>query len=154
MGERLQPGDFARPLSRDRAVALDSVAEADILVGDSVALELYSRSGVVTYATDKNLVGTRPGDAAYARAALVGDVAKSVETVNGRKVLKVFVPVPFVGADEPVGVLALSQEYEPIVQTGRKGMLPVIGVLLLVLVTLYLSLFPLLRRVTARLRAQ
>jgi diguanylate cyclase (GGDEF)-like protein len=155
MGDRLKPGDFAKPVSRDRAGALDSVAETDILVGDTVALELYSRDGRVTYATDKALVGTRPADASRARGTLPdGDVAKTVETVNGRKVFKVFVPVPFVGADEPVGVLALSQDYEPIVLAGRKGMVPVVGVLLLVLVTLYLSLFPFLRRVTARLRGQ
>ena len=155
LGDRLRPGDFARALSRDRAGALDSVAEADILVGDSLALELYSRDGRVTYATDRLLVGTRPHDAPNARSTLAtGTVAKTVEAVNGRKVLKVFVPVPFVGSDEPAGVLALSQDYKPIVQAGRKGLLPVIGVLQLVLLTLYLSLFPLLRRVTARLRGQ
>ena len=31
--------------------------------------------------------------------------------MNGRKVLKVFVPVPFIGSDEPAGVLALAQDY-------------------------------------------
>src|SRR6185312_12443686 len=69
-------------------------------------------------------------------------------------ILKVFVPVPFIGSAEPAGVLALAQDYQPIAQAGRKGLLPVIGVLQLVLLTLYLSLFPLLRRVTARLRGQ
>ena len=155
LGERLRPGDFGQPLDRDRAGALDSVADAYILVGDSVALELYGRDGRVTYATDRKLVGTRPTDAPKARATLVdGTVGKTVEVVDGRKVLKVFVPVPFVGSDEPAGVLALSQDYAPIVRAGRKGLLPVIGVLQLVLLTLYLSLFPLLRRVTARLRGQ
>jgi diguanylate cyclase (GGDEF)-like protein len=66
----------------------------------------------------------------------------------------VFVPVPFIGSDEPAGVLALAQDYQPITDAGRKGLPPVIGVLLLVLLTLYLSLFPLLRRATARLRGQ
>jgi diguanylate cyclase (GGDEF)-like protein len=151
----LRPGDFAKPVARDRAGALDSVVEADILVGDSLALQLYSRAGRITYSTNRKLVGTRPADAAHARSTLAsGNVGKSVEVVNGRKVLKVFVPVPFIGSEEPAGVLALSQDYEPIVQAGRKGLLPVIGVLQLVLLTLYLSLFPLLRRVTARLRGQ
>jgi diguanylate cyclase (GGDEF)-like protein len=155
LGERLRPGDFGGAVDRDRAGALDSVADAYILVGDSVALELYSRDGRVTYATDRSLVGTRPADAQHARATLGnGNVGKTVEVVNGRKILKVFVPVPFVGSAEPAGVLALSQDYRPIVQAGRKGLLPVIGVLQLVLLTLYLSLFPLLRRVTARLRGQ
>jgi len=155
LGDRLRPGDFAKPVARDRAGALDSVVETDILVGDSLAVQLYSRDGRITYSTNRKLVGTTPADAAHARSTLAsGNVGKSVEVVNGRKVLKVFVPVPFIGSDEPAGVLAMSQDYEPIVQAGRKGLLPVIGVLQLVLLTLYLSLFPLLRRVTARLRGQ
>jgi diguanylate cyclase (GGDEF)-like protein len=155
LGDRLRPGDFSGPVNADRRAMLDSVVQSDILVGDSRALELYSRDGRVTYSTSKWQVGTIPRDAAKARATLVdGNVAKSVEMMNGRKVLKVFVPVPFIGADEPAGVLALAQDYQPITAAGRKGLLPVIGVLQLVLLTLYVSLFPLLRQVTARLRGQ
>jgi diguanylate cyclase (GGDEF)-like protein len=155
LGDRLRPGDFSRPADSDRTAMLDSIVQSDILFGDSQALELYSRDGRITYSTDKQRVGTVPSDADKARAALVdGDVAKAVETMDGRKVLKVFVPVPFIGSDQPAGVLALAQDYQPITEAGRKGLPPVIGVLLLVLMTLYLSLFPLLRRVTARLRGQ
>ena len=155
LGDRLRPGDFARPVGSDRTAALDSVVQSDILVGDSRALELYGRDGRVTYSTDRRQIGTIPADAAKARSTLAdGDVAKTVEVMSGRKVLKVFVPVPFIGSDEPAGVLALAQDYQPITQAGRKGLLPVIGVLQLVLLTLYVSLFPLLRQVTARLRGQ
>ena len=155
LGDRLRPSDFASPTAKDRAQALDSVAEADVLYGDTVSLELYSPGGRITYATNHRLVGTTPGDAAQARGTLgSGNVGKAVEMLNGRKVLKVFVPVPFVGSEEPAGVLALAQDYQPIARAGRRGLLPVLGVLQLVLLTLYLSLFPLLRRVTARLRGQ
>lgn len=155
LGDRLRPGDFARPVGPDRKATLDSVVQSDILVGDSLALELYGRDGRVTYSTSKRQIGTIPGDSGKARAALAGDdAAKAVETMAGHKVLKVFVPVPFIGEEEPAGVLALAQDYGPIAQAGRKGLVAVIGVLLLVLVTLYLSLFPLLRQVTRRLRGQ
>ena len=155
LGDRLRPGDFSGHVGPDRTAMLDAVVQSDILVGDSRTLELYSRDGRITYSTSKSQVGTVPPDAAKARATLAkGDVAKAVETTDGRKVLKVFVPVPFIGSDEPAGVLALAQDYQPITEAGRKGLLPVIGVLLLVLLTLYVSLFPLLRRVTARLRGQ
>jgi diguanylate cyclase (GGDEF)-like protein len=155
LGDRLRPDDFTRPVGSDRRAMLDSVVQSDILVGDSHALELYSRDGHVTYSTTRSQVGTVPTDAPKARSTLVdGNVAKSVEMMDGRKVLKVFVPVPFIGSDEPAGVLALAQDYQPITQAGRKGLLPVIGVLQLVLLTLYVSLFPLLRRVTAALRGQ
>jgi diguanylate cyclase len=155
LGDRLRLGDFSHPTDSDRTATLDSIVQSDILFGDSWALELYSPNGRISYSTNKRQVGTVPNDADKARAAFVGgDVTKAVETMDGRKVLKVFVPVPFIGSDQPAGVLALAQDYQPITEAGRKGLPPVIGVLLLVLVTLYLSLFPLLRRVTARLRGQ
>ena len=155
LGGRLRPSDFSRPLSHDRTGALDSVAEADVLYGDTLALELYRPDGRVTYATSHRLIGTTPADAGRALATLrTGTVAKNVESYEGHKVLKVFVPVPFVGAEEPAGVLALMQDYAPIAASGQHGLLPVLGVLQLVLLTLYLSLFPLLRRVTTRLRGQ
>jgi diguanylate cyclase (GGDEF)-like protein len=155
LGDRLRPSDFARRLSHDRSQALDSTTQAYVLYGDTLAVELISPDGRITYATDHRLVGGRPGDAAQALATIrTGDVAKRIETYDGRKVLKVFVPVPFIGSEEPAGVLAMVQDYGPISASGRHGLLPVIGVLQLVLLTLYLSLFPLLRRVTARLRGQ
>src|SRR5206468_10274136 len=33
LGERLRPSDFSKSIGKDRAGAIDSVAEADILVG-------------------------------------------------------------------------------------------------------------------------
>jgi diguanylate cyclase (GGDEF)-like protein len=92
------------------------------------------------------------------RSALDGPVRKAVSTVPvagaAQKVLKVFVPVPFAGSPEPAGVVELAENYQPIASAGRRGLLPVIGILQLVLLTLYIAVFPLLRRVTARLRGQ
>ena len=154
LGDRLRPSDFVQRVPSARAGALDALAKADVLYGDTLALELYSPDGRVTFDTNRQLRATTP-DAARVRATVrSGDVTKSVETLDGHKVLKVFVPVPFVGQDQPAGVLALAQDYGPIESAGRHGLLPVIGVLQLVLMTLYLSLFPLLRRVTTRLRGQ
>src|ERR671929_1109842 len=38
LGERLRPSDFSRPVAHDRAGALDSVADADVLYGDTLAI--------------------------------------------------------------------------------------------------------------------
>lgn len=160
LGERLAPSDFSAPVSKLRSAALDRVIYRDVLVADSLGLVLYGPDGRVTYASDPSLVGTVPRDAATARASLDGAVRKSVSTISlrrthsTRKVLKVFVPVEFAGSSRPAGVLGLAEDYQPISDAGRRGLLPVIGVLQLVLLTLYFSLFPLLRRVTARLRGQ
>jgi diguanylate cyclase (GGDEF)-like protein len=159
LGEQLKPTDFAKPVGAERADALERFTNRDILVGDTLGITLYGRDGRVTYASDRRLVGTMPRDARNARAALDGPVKTTVSTLQSadgasHKVLKVFVTVPFVGAADSAGVLELAQDYEPIAHAGRRGLLPVIGILQLVLLTLYVSLFPLLRRVTARLRGQ
>jgi len=159
LGEQLRPSDFARPVDGQRAALLERLANRDVLVGDTLRLVLYGRDGRITYSNDPALAGTRPATP-QARAALDGRVIKAVTTIGvglnpePRKVLKVFVPVPFAGSPEPAGVLELAEDYEPIAHAGRKGLLPVLGILQLVLLTLYVSLFPLLRRVTARLRGQ
>jgi diguanylate cyclase (GGDEF)-like protein len=160
VGERLRPSDFDGTLATQRTHLLDELMQRDVLVGDSLGVALYGIDGHVTYANDRSLVGTVPADARSALASLNGDVVTKVSSarVQGaaghQKVLKIYVPVPFAGSSRPAGVLALSQDYAPIAQAGRRGLLPVIGILQLVLLTLYVSLFPLLRRVTARLQGQ
>jgi diguanylate cyclase (GGDEF)-like protein len=160
VGERLTPSDFGKPLGERRSAALNRLMNRDVLVGETLGVVLYGRDGRVTYASDPALVGTRPRDADLARATLDGKVRKAVSSVSVRgstsplKVLKVFVPVSFGGLNQPAGVLELAENYAPIAHAGRRGLLPVIGVLQLVLLTLYVSLFPLMRRVTARLRGQ
>jgi diguanylate cyclase (GGDEF)-like protein len=159
LGERLEPSDFSGPVGTQRSDVLGRLMNRDVLVGDTLGMALYGRDGRVTYASDPTLVGTTPRDAQIARGALGGAVKTALSTVHGRggsqhKVLKVFVAVPFVGQSKSAGVLELAQDYEPIAHAGRRGLLPVIGILQLVLLTLYVSLFPLLRRVTARLRGQ
>ena len=160
VGERLTPSDFGGPVGRKRAAALNRLMNRNVLVGETIGVVLYGRDGRVTYASDPSLVGTRPRDADLARATLDGKVRKTVSTMSIRgntspiKVLKVLVPVSVGGLNQPAGVLELAENYEPIAHAGRRGLLPVIGILQLVLLTLYVSLFPLLRRVTARLRGQ
>jgi diguanylate cyclase (GGDEF)-like protein len=159
LGEELRPSDFARPVDRQRAALLNRIANRDVLVGDTLRLVLYGRDGRVTYSNDPALRGTKPA-ISQPRSALGGHVVKSISTIavgldsSPRKVLRVFVPVPFAGSTGPAGVLELAEDYQPIAAAGRRGLLPVLGILQLVLLTLYVSLFPLLRRVTARLRGQ
>ena len=157
VGERLTPSDFRVRLDARRTTTLDTLMKRDVLVGETLGVALYGPDGRVTYANDPSLAAN-PRDSLVARATLDGNVRKTVSTMNvgGRavKVLKVFVPVPLGGVNGPAGTLELAENYAPIAHAGRRGLLPVIGILQLVLLTLYVSLFPLLRRVTARLRGQ
>ena len=159
VGERLTPADFKGRVGERRSAALDKLMTRDVLVGETLGVALYGPGGRVTYANEPSLAASAR-DASLARATLDGKVRKTVSTMSLRgsaspvKVLKVFVPVPLGGLDGPAGTLVLAENYAPIAHAGRRGLLPVIGILQLVLLTLYVSLFPLMRKVTARLRGQ
>jgi diguanylate cyclase (GGDEF)-like protein len=159
VGERLTPADFKGRVGERRSAALDKLMTRDVLVGETLGVALYGPDGRVTYANEPSLAASAR-DSSLARATLDGKVRKTVSTMSLRgsaspvKVLKVFVPVPLGGVDGPAGALVLAENYAPIAHAGRRGLLPVIGILQLVLLTLYVSLFPLMRKVTARLRGQ
>jgi diguanylate cyclase (GGDEF)-like protein len=113
-------------------------------VGSSLGATLYGPGGRVSYSTDHALIGRasrRPSP----------KMETSVRQWGGTKALNVYVPVR-VGRGNEAGTFALHQDYGPIASSARKAFIPVAGVLELALLGLYLSLFPLLRRVTKRLR--
>jgi diguanylate cyclase (GGDEF)-like protein len=60
--------------------------------------------------------------------------------------------VRIAGRGGTTGMFALHQDYAPIAAAARKTFVPIAGVLQIALLGLFLSLFPLLRRVTKRLR--
>lgn len=158
LGERLRPSDFAHQAKGARLRTLDRLFESQVLVDGVLRASLYSPDGRITYSSDHRQIGRRAGTSAAARAAATGTTLKSVlSTVahqgTQRKVLVELVPVRF-GHSAPVGVFAFEQDYAPIARAARSTFLPIAAVLELLLVALYISLFPILRRVTRRLRGQ
>ena len=140
--DRLRTTDFTRPISPARQRELDTLFRREVLVGGTVAASLYAPGNGFAYSTDR-----APGSRPPAKRTL----STRVESRDGRKVLTVFVPMR-VGAGRSTAVFALHQDYAPIASAARKAFLPVAGVLELALLGLYVSLFPILRRVTRRLR--
>jgi diguanylate cyclase (GGDEF)-like protein len=138
--DRLEPSDLARPLSGPRRRELDSLFRREVLVGGTLAVTLYGPDGRVAYSSDRRSAVTPRRSTR---------VSSKVESRVGAKVLTVFVPVR---AGRAPGTFALHQDYGPIASSARRAFLPVAGVLELALLGLYLSLFPILRRVTRRLR--
>ena len=143
LGDELRTNDFARPVRGQRRAALDQLFRSEVLVGGTLGATLYGPKGRVTYSTDHTLIGraSRPP---------APSMETSVQEWAGTKALNVYVPVR-VGQGE-AGTFALHQDYGPIAASARKAFIPVAGVLELALLGLYLALFPLLRRVTRRLR--
>jgi diguanylate cyclase (GGDEF)-like protein len=139
----LKSSDFTRHVRGARHARLDGLFRRQVLVGGTLGATLYGPHGRATYSSDRR-VAVHPAPPAT-------EVSTRVESWAGRKVLTVYVPVRL-GTQAPAGTFALHQDYGPIASAARKAFIPVAGVLELALIGLYISLFPILRRVTRRLR--
>ncbi len=154
----LRPADLRRTVSARRRAALDRLFRTSPVGRRTLRVKLYGRGGLVTYSNDPTLVGTRSDDLRELHEVLAGEPHGDVTHLNaeggsGRDVraLETYVPV-HVG--NRAGVFEIYQDYAPIAASARRSFLPLAGVLALVLLGLYLSFFPILHRVTRRLRRQ
>jgi diguanylate cyclase (GGDEF)-like protein len=158
VGDRLDPTDFVKPVDHVRKTQLDLLFRRRVLVDGTLRATLLSPEGVVTYSTAGALIGKSASGADDLPKTLSGkDVSSETAMIRAgkrdRKVLRVSVPVRF--RDQGLtGAFVLAQDYEPVSASARHVFLPVAGVLELVLLALYLSLFPILRKVTDRMQNQ
>jgi diguanylate cyclase (GGDEF)-like protein len=157
---RLRASDFAGAVRGSRLRQLDWLVRREALPAGALRAKLYDPTGLVVYSSDHELIGTRSPDADLVRAAVAGHPVSDVSTLNAeggtgpnKRVLEAYVPVSLSGGP-PIGVFELYQDDAPIMASARDTFMPVAGVVALVLLALYLSFFPILRRVTARLRRQ
>jgi diguanylate cyclase (GGDEF)-like protein len=157
LGDRLDPEDFAAPVSNMRRAQLDLLFRRRVLVDGTLRATLLSPGGIVTYSTDTALIGKRAGAQNLGRTLAGEDIRSETATIHtgqrARKVLRVSVPVRFRG-EGLTGAFVLAQDYAPVSASAKHVFLPVAGVLELVLLALYLSLFPILGKVTDRMRNQ
>ena len=159
--DRLRASDFAGPATGARRAQLDALAHRELLPGGALRANLYGPGGRVVYSTDHALIGTRPDEPDTVLGALRGRLASDVthlgaedDQPGGVKVLESYVPVTLRGQHAPVGVFELYQDYAPIASSARQTFVPIASMIALALLLLYLSFFPILRRVTARIRHQ
>jgi diguanylate cyclase (GGDEF)-like protein len=152
----LRPSDFERSVDGSRRSALDAFVRRHALTESVLLVELYSPAGIVTYSTDHSLIGTRmSGPISHLREAAAGTIRGDVTRIRSSqrtpKVLRTYAPVAIPGG---VGVVGIFQDYQPIAQAASATFLPVVGIFEGVLLLLFLTLAPILRRVTLRLRRQ
>jgi diguanylate cyclase (GGDEF)-like protein len=152
--ERLAGADFAEPVAGARREELDRLFNNDLLVGGTLRLSIYRPDGQVTYSSDHGLIGTSPPEGAEAVEAFSGQLVRHADKIEiggeKKKVLKAYVPVTLAGGKR-AGALELDQDYAALSASTTKTFLPIAGALEGVLIILYISLFPALRRVTRRL---
>ena len=156
--ERLSPSDFSGPVVGPRRATLDELFRREVLAAGGMRVNLYDRHGVVTYSSDPALIGSREDAAAEVLSeGPVSEAGRLDDDFGGAdhaKILEAYVPVRLQANAEAVGVFELYQDYAPVARAARQAFLPVASMLLGVLLALYVALFPILHRVTKRLRRQ
>jgi signal transduction histidine kinase len=159
LSEHLRSSDFRAPVTRARRDSLDRLFRQSILIPGVVGGRLVGPSGTITYAANHVLIGTEVPHPVQLHEVLGGSVKRSVahtQTWRGQKnlkVLRVMVPVRAKAGAEAIGAVELDQDYRAVaVSVGdARGKLALI--LTLALLALYLSLFPILHRVTRQLES-
>jgi signal transduction histidine kinase len=156
----LRPSDFTAPVGRERRAVLDNVFRRSILIPGAVGGRLIGRDGTITYAARHELIGTKVGGREQLSRVLGGAVERNVThstTWRGEKnmkVLRVLVPVRLTRSPEAIGALALDQDYRVVDVSIGDARGPLAAILALALLALYISLFPILHRVTRQLEAR
>ena len=160
LSSRLEPSDFAGPVSPARRRTLDRLFRHSIIIPGVVGGRLVSPNGTVTYAANHVLIGSKAQNLAELDRVLAGAVARHVahtQTWRGQqnlKVLRVIVPVQLKGRAHTIGAVELDQDYRAVAVSIGDARGPLAVILTLALLALYISLFPILHRVTRQLEAR
>jgi diguanylate cyclase (GGDEF)-like protein len=154
--DRLQPEDLRAPLSVDRQDELERLFVARVLDKETLASAVAAPDGRIVFATAVEQIGTRLSSRDLLAEALRGRVTSEMVSaeVGGtpRRVLRAY--APFRLADGSSGVLVVDKDYAPIASAARRAAITVATVLELVLLSLWLCLFPIMRSVTRRMNRQ
>jgi diguanylate cyclase (GGDEF)-like protein len=156
---QLSPRDFSVPATGARLLALDRLSRRELLSPGIVRVKFYDRDGRVIYSSDHYLIGNYSLDDDEVLEAFHGEPVGDVTHLNAeggttpdRKVLESYAPVTMQG--RTVGVVELYGDYAPIADDARSIFIPLAAGIAIVLIGLYLSFFPILRRVTQTMRRQ
>ena len=152
----LRPSDLSRPLSAARRDRLDRLFRARVLDAETVAASVAAADGRIVYATNATGRNGRVSSPAALLESLDGVVASELVTddVDGKdtRVLRAY--APFRLRDGTTGAIVVDKDYGPIASAARRAAITVAAILELVLLSLWLCLFPIMRGVTKRMRRQ
>jgi diguanylate cyclase (GGDEF)-like protein len=146
----LSESDFEQSVGSARRSALDAFFATGVLDQGFLRVDLHAKDGSVTYSTDRRRA-VEEDARDHVGEALAGVIRGDVTTLRDRRVLRTYAPVPLQGT---TGVVALFQDYEPIQAAATATFLPVVGIFEVVLISLFIALVPILRRVVRRVRRQ
>jgi diguanylate cyclase (GGDEF)-like protein len=154
--DRLRPADLRAPLSADRRAQLDRLFGARMLDDETLAAAIAAPDGRFVYTSDADAEATHVSSREALAGALEGRVTSEMTSAvvggSSARVLRAY--APFRLADGTTGVLVVDKDYGPIASAARRAAITVATVLELVLLSLWLCLFPIMRSVTRRMNRQ
>jgi diguanylate cyclase (GGDEF)-like protein len=143
-------GSLADRLKGARKAKLDSFFRGELQRKTILSASVHRLDGTRIYAIGAPST-PRETDQQLRTALRAGTISVVREAPTGKRlaVLTAFTP-----PGSPAGVLVLEQDYAPIARAARDSFLPIAGVLQVVMLVLFLLFIPVLRRITAHVRAQ
>lgn len=155
LSRQLTPSDFGDP-SPARRGRLAQLFRQQVMIDDVESAALYDPTGRVTFTTSI----ADPGEVGQIGSATVRETVRGerIRTTvekermadgSTRTVLRQLVPVRF--GDRAAGVLVTERDYAPIARSVRATFVPIALVLEGLLLALFVSLFPVLRRATRQI---
>jgi diguanylate cyclase (GGDEF)-like protein len=157
LSRELEPTDLQRRPSATRRRQLDRLFRERLMVGDVESAALYSRTGRLLFAATTGRKAHRrstipPRDIRETLAnQRIRTAVEDAPSGKGpaRTVLRELVPIRF--GSRAAGVLVTERDYAPIARSVRATFVPIALVLEGLLLALFVSLFPVLRRATRQL---
>jgi diguanylate cyclase (GGDEF)-like protein len=155
LSRKLTPSDFDGPPSATRRVELDRLFREQVMLDDVDRATLYTLRGGVAYSTGAQSPADPVGEKQAAWDSLAGQRIRTVmehepaPAGGTRRVLKQYVPIWF--GDKLAGTFVTTRDYAPIASSVRATFIPIALVLEGLLLVLFISLFPVLRRVTRQM---
>ncbi len=154
--DRLRPSDLGAPLTPARRGDLDRLFAARVLDDVTLSAAIATPDGRIAYSTRGKDTPSYVSSRELLGDALAGTVGSELVTTDvGGTATKVFrAYAPFRLADGSYGALIVEKDYAPIASAAWKAAITVAAVLELVLLALWLCLFPIMRSVTRRMNRQ
>lgn len=155
---RLSASDLRKPLAGARLLAFEKAVRHDLLADGTKRVKIYNAEGLTVYASDHRLIGKQFEHPSVFRQVLAGESKAEIVNLNHEggagpdaKVVESYAPIVFRGTDRAVGVFEQYADYALAASAIRKQATQLSVVLMIVLLMLYVSLLPILRRTTRAL---
>jgi HD-GYP domain-containing protein (c-di-GMP phosphodiesterase class II) len=149
---------WSQPLSGAELTKVNTEVNRLLMGKGGIRIKFYNRAGTVIYSTDNSLIGTKTDEPGELKEVLVDGTTTDITHVNAEggdgkntKAIEAYSPVTYSGKAAPTGIFEIYNDYGQVAGSIRSQALPMTIAVLLVLLLLYLALWPILRRTTRQL---